>query len=84
MFVCRLGARRQMGLMMRTAASAQTFDSLFGVARVAHGDTVDGFAFSIMSEFIENPKPDCSKQDCELKAFYRLAHGAISPSNTTR
>lgn len=35
--------------------------------------TPDGFAFSLMSEFIENPEPECSKQDCELKAFYRLA-----------
>jgi len=41
--------------------------------------TPDGFAFSLMSEFIENPAPDPAKsekqrkQDCELKAFYRLA-----------
>jgi hypothetical protein len=33
----------------------------------------NGFALSIMSEFVENPTADCSKQDCELKAFYRLA-----------
>jgi hypothetical protein len=32
-----------------------------------------GFAFSIMTEFIENPGPKPTKQDCELKAFYRLA-----------
>lgn len=39
--------------------------------------TENGFAFSIASEFIENPKgwdQDIRlKQDCELKAFYRLA-----------
>jgi hypothetical protein len=35
--------------------------------------TANGFAFSIMTEFIENPGPDAAKQDCELKAFYRLA-----------
>jgi len=35
--------------------------------------TWDGFAFSLMSEFIENPEPNPTKQDCELKAFYRLA-----------
>jgi hypothetical protein len=26
-----------------------------------------------MSEFIENPGEKMTKQDCELKAFYRLA-----------
>lgn len=41
--------------------------------------TPTGFAFSLMSEFIENPDNDPAKsdqerkQDCELKAFYRLA-----------
>ena len=34
--------------------------------------TANGFAFSIMTEFIENTDPQASKQDCELKAFYRL------------
>ena len=28
---------------------------------------------SIATQFIENEKPDVSKQDCELNAFYRLA-----------
>jgi len=35
--------------------------------------TSNGFAFSLMSEFIENPGEKITKQDCELKAFYRLA-----------
>jgi hypothetical protein len=35
--------------------------------------TSNGFAFSLMTEFIENPGEKVSKQDCELKAFYRLA-----------
>jgi hypothetical protein len=35
--------------------------------------TQNGFAFSMMTEFIENTDPQASKQDCELKAFYRLA-----------
>jgi hypothetical protein len=35
--------------------------------------TTDGFAFSLMTEFIENNEPNPTKQDCELKAFYRLA-----------
>lgn len=33
----------------------------------------NGFAFSLLSEFIENPGENATKQDCELKAFYRLA-----------
>ena len=32
-----------------------------------------GLVFSVMTEFIENPSQYPSKQDCELKAFYRLA-----------
>lgn len=35
--------------------------------------TPNGFAFSLMTEFIENTDPEADKQDCELKAFYRLA-----------
>jgi hypothetical protein len=35
--------------------------------------TSNGFAFSLMTEFIENPEEKMTKQDCELKAFYRLA-----------
>jgi hypothetical protein len=34
--------------------------------------TPNGFAFSVMTEFIENPGEHPTKQDCELKAFYRL------------
>ncbi len=35
--------------------------------------TSNGFAFSIMTEFIENEGAQQTKQDCELKAFYRLS-----------
>jgi len=35
--------------------------------------TSTGFVFSLMTEFIENPSENPTKQDCELKAFYRLA-----------
>jgi hypothetical protein len=35
--------------------------------------TSNGFAFSLMTEFIENLGDKTTKQDCELKAFYRLA-----------
>jgi hypothetical protein len=156
MFVCRLGARRQIGLMFRdNAPSASKFEALFQVAGCPHGDTLDvtfsrlhpaelqavvtgltetlirckvlsttrlldhyyliaidgtgvlvfaerhcahcltrthngvttyyhplleaklvtttGFVFSVMTEFIENPEETPTKQDCELKAFYRLA-----------
>jgi hypothetical protein len=35
--------------------------------------TPDGLVISLDSEFIENTDPKASKQDCELKAFVRLA-----------
>lgn len=35
--------------------------------------TPNGLACSLLTEFIENAAPNPSKQDCELKAFYRLA-----------
>lgn len=156
MFVCHLGARRQIGLMFRdNAPSASKFEALFEVAGCPPGDTLDatfrrlqpaelqavvtgltetlirckvlypdrllghyylvaidgtgmlvfaerhcaqcltrtrdgvtiyyhsvleaklvtarGFVFSLMTEFIENPGEYPTKQDCELKAFYRLA-----------
>jgi hypothetical protein len=34
--------------------------------------TANGFAISLMTEFIENENMYPDKQDCELKAFYRL------------
>lgn len=156
MFLCRLQARRQIGLLLRNGPSAQKFQALFGVETFPHGDTLNdafsnldpnqaqeivsgmteslirkkvlypyrllgtyfvlavdgtgtlsfperhcphcltqthngktsyyhtvleaklvtpnGFAFSLMSEFVENPDKNHTKQDCELKAFYRLAN----------
>jgi hypothetical protein len=41
--------------------------------------TPTGLAFSLGTEFIQNPDPNPSKQDCELKAFLRLA-GQIKKS----
>ena len=155
MFLFRLRARRQVGLLLRNGFSIRNFHALFGVERFPHGDTLDGtfsnleveqiqavvsamtgtlirkkvlysyrvlgtyfivavdgtgtmnfdhrhcphcltrtrdgktlyyhpvleaklltsngFAFSLMTEFIENPGQQVTKQDCELKAFYRLA-----------
>jgi hypothetical protein len=35
--------------------------------------TPEGIAISVGSEFIENADPHATKQDCELKAFVRLA-----------
>lgn len=34
--------------------------------------TESGLALTIMTEFVENESSDVKKQDCELKAFYRL------------
>jgi hypothetical protein len=155
MFLCRLEARRQIGLLLRNGPSVDKFQALFGVEAFPHGDTLNevfskldpnqgqdvvcnmiktvirkkvlyayrlfdiyfvvsidgtgtltfserhcpycltrthhgktlyyhnvleaklvtknGFAFSLMTEFIENPGENPTKQDCELKAFYRLA-----------
>ncbi len=154
MFLCRLGARRQIALKLKHPRSVEKFKALFGGKGVPHGDTVNemfcrtnpmevqeivcsmtetlirkkvldpyrlngyfvasidgtgvwsfanrhcpfcltknhngqvtyyhnvleaklvttnGFAFSLMSEFIENDGKHRSKQDCELAAFYRLA-----------
>ena len=156
MFVCRLGARRQIGHLLRgNGSSATNFEALFHVQSCPHGDTLaaafsrlnpaeaqavvtdmtetlirrkvldaarllgrsflvvidgtgvlvfserhcahcltrtrngctryyhpvleaklvtpTGFVFSLMTEFIENPGEQPTKQDCELKAFYRLA-----------
>jgi hypothetical protein len=35
--------------------------------------TPNGFSISIATEWIENPQGEYDKQDCELKAFKRLA-----------
>jgi len=35
--------------------------------------TSNGFSFSILTEWIANPGTDYHKQDCETKAYYRLA-----------
>lgn len=35
--------------------------------------TLSGLSLSMATEFIENPGPDMGKQDCERKAFARLA-----------
>lgn len=35
--------------------------------------TSNGLALSVATQFIENPPEPYDKQDCELKAFYRLA-----------
>jgi hypothetical protein len=155
MFLFRLKARRQIGLLLRNGPSVCKFQALFGIERFPHGDTLEatfsnleadqvqtvvtamtktlirkkvlysyrlfgiyfivaidgtgtisfrhrhcphcltrahngktlyyhpvleaklitsnGFAFSLMTEFVENPATKATKQDCELKAFYRLA-----------
>jgi hypothetical protein len=154
MFICRLGTRRQIGLILRNRLNEKNSKALFRVDAFPHGDTLNkvfcrldpsqmqevvtsmtealirkkalyswrllgryfviaidgtgyltfgerhcpncltrthknttiyyhhvleaklvtpnGFAFSLMTEFIENEDPAATKQDCELKAFYRL------------
>lgn len=154
-FLCGLGSRRQIGLLLRNRTSGKNYSALFGINSFPHGDTLDdtfsrsdpgefqeivctmtemlirkkilypyrllgkyyvvaidgtgvitfrnrhcphcltqtkkgvttyyhnvleakivtanGFAFSLMTEFIENAGEFVSKQDCELRAFYRLA-----------
>ena len=156
LFLCRLGARRQIALRLNTSAAAQIFSALFGDPKVPHGDTIRdlyvqldvgaveekllrlveilidrkvlypwrlldryyvlaldgtgtvcfpqrhcphcltktiyyhnvlqagivtpaGLVFPLLAQFIENPEPpegvsaEQYKQDCETKAFYRLA-----------
>jgi hypothetical protein len=156
MYVCRLGARRQINHLLRgNGPSDRKFQALFDVASCPHGDTLNetfkrlapaqvqsvvtgmvrtlirnkvlypyrlleryfviaidgsgrltfperhcdqcltrthhghttyyhpvleaklvlpnGWAFSLLTEFIENPAAQPTKQDCELQAFYRLA-----------
>lgn len=155
MFLFRLEARRQIGLLLRNGPSVEKFRLLFNVETAPHGDTLNnafsktdpeqcqevvssmtetlirkkllypyrlldtyfviaidgtgtltfaerhcpyclssthkgkilyyhnvleaklvtksGLAFSLMTEFIENPDENPTKQDCELNAFYRLA-----------
>ncbi len=36
--------------------------------------TANGMAISLLTEFVENTDSTATTQDCELKAFYRLAH----------
>ena len=57
--------------LTRTAPDGQTL--YFHHVLEAKLVTANGFAFSVGSEFIENEGPEASKQDCELKAFARLA-----------
>lgn len=45
--------------------------------------TWDGFSLFLMSEFIDNPQANPSKQDCELNAFHRLAARSFNAAATT-
>jgi hypothetical protein len=45
MFLCRLGSRRQVGLLLRTPRSIEKFNALFGISSFPHGDTLD-YGFS--------------------------------------
>ena len=41
MFLLRLPARRQIGLLLRNGPSRKKFQALFGVERFPHGDTLE-------------------------------------------
>jgi hypothetical protein len=41
MFLCHLGARRQIRLRLHTPSSAVTFNMVFGVNIIPHGDTLN-------------------------------------------
>jgi hypothetical protein len=57
-------------LTKRHASGATTYYHPVVEAKLV---TSNGFAFSILTEFVENPGVNPTKQDCELKAFQRLA-----------
>ena len=53
MFLTRLGARRQIGLLLRSQPSQQKFLNLFGVS-VPHGDTLNAVFASIDPQEFQN------------------------------
>jgi hypothetical protein len=57
------------GVFVTTVLKSVNFSQRIGRENRGLGT---GF-WSVMSEFIENPGENPKKQDCELKAFYRLA-----------
>ena len=57
--------------LTRTTGAGKTL--YYHNVREAKLITPNGFACSLMTEFIENPGPAPTKQDCQLKACYRLA-----------
>jgi len=83
-FLLEIGSRRQVRFELDSPEALANLNRLSGCSQEkgAHGDTLDhflghvptsGLAISIAQEFIENSDPEASKQDCELKAFARLA-----------
>ena len=40
MFLCQLGARRQIGIKLRTESTAKSFAALFNIEQFPHGDTL--------------------------------------------
>lgn len=63
--------RRHCSHCLTQAQNGKTtyFHKVFETKLVTH----NGFAFSFMTDFIENAGENPKKQDCELNAFYRLA-----------
>jgi hypothetical protein len=53
MFLSRLGARRPVGLRLRTEAAARLFETLFGKRGVPHGDTRDDLYARLSVEAVQ-------------------------------
>jgi len=70
MFLTRLGARRQIGLRLNTAASAQLFQTLFGDPQVPHGDTVRDLYVQLPVAEVEEKLPRCVEILIDRKVLY--------------
>lgn len=68
--ICRFSERHCEHCLTRTPNGQTTYYHYLLEAKLV---TWDGLSFSLMSEFIENPQANPTRQDCELNAFHRLA-----------
>ena len=66
---CEHCLRRKIGKNEKGDTIYQYYHYIISVSLV----TKNGICIPILNEFVENESMDVTKQDCELKAFYRLA-----------
>ena len=66
MFLFRLRARRQVGLLLRNGFSIRKFHALFGVERFPHGDTLDGTFSNLEVDQIQEVVVTASKRQERL------------------